>query len=172
MEVCYWALLFTPFLVFHHLLNVHVQLANKKGFKKKKIFTEIIKTWPAAGYLWYNVAFQYFEIAQIWPDFNIWMHTLNSEGAIQDLRSRKAASPWIQCHVVSWKETKVSEQHIASILRITMVCVQCGNPPRSPHVHGQGRNPPLQLALQSSAPCPPQWNSPTPPRTSWLQAFA
>jgi hypothetical protein len=35
IEVCYRALLFTPFLVFHHLLNVHVQLENKNGLKKK-----------------------------------------------------------------------------------------------------------------------------------------
>jgi hypothetical protein len=29
------ALLFTPFFDLHHLLNVHVQLANKMGLKKK-----------------------------------------------------------------------------------------------------------------------------------------
>jgi hypothetical protein len=35
MEVCYWALLFTPLVILHHLLNVYVQLANKRGLKKK-----------------------------------------------------------------------------------------------------------------------------------------
>jgi hypothetical protein len=37
MEVCYWALLFMPLVILHHLLNVFVQLANKKGFKQKKM---------------------------------------------------------------------------------------------------------------------------------------
>jgi hypothetical protein len=36
MEVCYWALLFMPLVILHHLLNVFVQLANKRGLKKKK----------------------------------------------------------------------------------------------------------------------------------------
>jgi hypothetical protein len=36
MEVCYWALLFMPLVILHHLLNVSIQLANKRGFKKKK----------------------------------------------------------------------------------------------------------------------------------------
>jgi hypothetical protein len=36
MEVCYWALLFMPLAILHHLLNVFVQLANKRGFTKKK----------------------------------------------------------------------------------------------------------------------------------------
>jgi hypothetical protein len=36
MEVCYWALLFMPLVILHHLLNVFVQLANKRGFKQKK----------------------------------------------------------------------------------------------------------------------------------------
>jgi hypothetical protein len=43
MEVCYWALLFMPLVISHHLLNVFVQLANKRGFTthtKKKIFVE------------------------------------------------------------------------------------------------------------------------------------
>jgi hypothetical protein len=35
MEVCYWALLFMPLVILHHLLNVFVQLANKRGLKKK-----------------------------------------------------------------------------------------------------------------------------------------
>jgi hypothetical protein len=35
MEVCYWALLFMPLVILHHLLNVFVQLANKRGEKKK-----------------------------------------------------------------------------------------------------------------------------------------
>jgi hypothetical protein len=35
MEVCYWALLFMPLVILHHLLNVFVQLANKRGFTKK-----------------------------------------------------------------------------------------------------------------------------------------
>jgi hypothetical protein len=34
MEVCYWALLFMPLVPLHHLLNVFVQLANKRGFKQ------------------------------------------------------------------------------------------------------------------------------------------
>jgi hypothetical protein len=37
MEVCYWALLFMPLVILHHLLNVSVQLANEMGFKQKKI---------------------------------------------------------------------------------------------------------------------------------------
>jgi hypothetical protein len=41
MEVCYWALLFMPLVILHHLLNVFVQLANKRGFTKKK------KIWEA-----------------------------------------------------------------------------------------------------------------------------
>jgi hypothetical protein len=36
MEECYWALLFMPLVILHHLLNVFVQLANKRGFKQKK----------------------------------------------------------------------------------------------------------------------------------------
>jgi hypothetical protein len=35
MEVCYWALLFMPLVILHHLLDVSVQLANKRGIKKK-----------------------------------------------------------------------------------------------------------------------------------------
>jgi hypothetical protein len=38
MEVCYWALLFMPLVILHHLLNLSVQLANKRRFKQKKIF--------------------------------------------------------------------------------------------------------------------------------------
>jgi hypothetical protein len=34
MEVCYWALLFMPLAILHHLLNVLLQLANKRWFKK------------------------------------------------------------------------------------------------------------------------------------------
>jgi hypothetical protein len=37
MEVCYWALLFMPPVILHHLLNVSVQLANKRGFKQTQI---------------------------------------------------------------------------------------------------------------------------------------
>jgi hypothetical protein len=37
MEVCYWALLFMPLVILHHLLNVYVQLANERGFKQKKM---------------------------------------------------------------------------------------------------------------------------------------
>jgi hypothetical protein len=33
-EVCYWALHFMPLVILHHLLNVFVQLANKRGFTK------------------------------------------------------------------------------------------------------------------------------------------
>jgi hypothetical protein len=36
MEVCYWALLFMPPVILHHLLNVFVQLANKMGFTNNK----------------------------------------------------------------------------------------------------------------------------------------
>jgi hypothetical protein len=36
MEVCYWALLFMPLVILHHLLNASVQLANKRGFKQKQ----------------------------------------------------------------------------------------------------------------------------------------
>jgi hypothetical protein len=36
MEVCYWAVLFMPLVISHHFLNVSVQLANKRGLKKKK----------------------------------------------------------------------------------------------------------------------------------------
>jgi hypothetical protein len=42
MEVCYWALLFMPLVILRHLLNVSVQLANKKGFKQKKIHTHTL----------------------------------------------------------------------------------------------------------------------------------
>jgi hypothetical protein len=41
MEVGYWALLFMPLVIIHHLLNVFVQLANKKGFKQKQKKKEI-----------------------------------------------------------------------------------------------------------------------------------
>jgi hypothetical protein len=34
MEVCYCALLFMPLVILHHMLNVFVQLANKRGLKK------------------------------------------------------------------------------------------------------------------------------------------
>jgi hypothetical protein len=37
MEVCYWELLFMPLVILHHLLNVFVQLANKRGLKKKLV---------------------------------------------------------------------------------------------------------------------------------------
>jgi hypothetical protein len=40
MEVCYWALLFMPLVILHHLLNVFVQLANKRGFKQKKTYNQ------------------------------------------------------------------------------------------------------------------------------------
>jgi hypothetical protein len=40
MEVCYWALFFMPPVISHHLLNVFVQLANKRGFKQKKNYVE------------------------------------------------------------------------------------------------------------------------------------
>jgi hypothetical protein len=43
MEVCYWALLFMPLVILHHLLTVFVQLANKRGFKqtnKKKLTSQ------------------------------------------------------------------------------------------------------------------------------------
>jgi hypothetical protein len=33
MEVCYWALLFMPLVILHHLLNAFVQLSNKMGLK-------------------------------------------------------------------------------------------------------------------------------------------
>jgi hypothetical protein len=36
MEVCYWALLLMPLVILPYLLNVFVQLANKRGFTKKK----------------------------------------------------------------------------------------------------------------------------------------
>jgi hypothetical protein len=36
MEVYYWALLFMPLVILHHLLNVFVQLANKRGIHKKE----------------------------------------------------------------------------------------------------------------------------------------
>jgi hypothetical protein len=36
MEVCYWALLFMPLVILHHLLNVSVQIANKRGLKEQK----------------------------------------------------------------------------------------------------------------------------------------
>jgi hypothetical protein len=39
MEVCYWALLFMPLVIVHHLLNVFVQLANKRGFKQEKHYS-------------------------------------------------------------------------------------------------------------------------------------
>jgi hypothetical protein len=41
MEVCYWALLFMPLVILHHLLNVFVQLANKRGFKQTKQFLTV-----------------------------------------------------------------------------------------------------------------------------------
>jgi hypothetical protein len=46
MEVCYWALLFMPLVIGHYLLNVSVQLANKKGIqtKKKKFLLETEST--------------------------------------------------------------------------------------------------------------------------------
>jgi hypothetical protein len=37
MEVCYWVLLFMPLVILHHLLNVSVQLPNKRGLKKRWI---------------------------------------------------------------------------------------------------------------------------------------
>jgi hypothetical protein len=37
MEVCYWVLLFMPVVILYHSLNVSVQLANKRGFKQKKL---------------------------------------------------------------------------------------------------------------------------------------
>jgi hypothetical protein len=40
MEVCYWALLFMPLVILHHLLNVFVQLANKRGFTTTKNLLE------------------------------------------------------------------------------------------------------------------------------------
>jgi hypothetical protein len=51
MEVCYWALLFMPLVILHHLLNVFVQLANKRGFtkKKKKMFVGDVLTFQRRG---------------------------------------------------------------------------------------------------------------------------
>jgi hypothetical protein len=37
MEVCYSAHLFMPPVIFHLLLNVFVQLANKRGYKNINI---------------------------------------------------------------------------------------------------------------------------------------
>jgi hypothetical protein len=37
-----WALLFMPLVILHHLLNVFVQLANKRGFTKKKKLPNIM----------------------------------------------------------------------------------------------------------------------------------
>jgi hypothetical protein len=37
MEVCYWALLFMPLVILHHLLNVSVQLAKKGDSNNNKI---------------------------------------------------------------------------------------------------------------------------------------
>jgi hypothetical protein len=42
MEVCYWALLFMPLVFLHHLLNVFVQLANKREFKQKRNYSNCI----------------------------------------------------------------------------------------------------------------------------------
>jgi hypothetical protein len=36
MELRYWALLFMPLVILRHLLNVSVQLANKRGFKQQQ----------------------------------------------------------------------------------------------------------------------------------------
>jgi hypothetical protein len=36
IKVCYWALLFMPLVILHHLLNVFVQLANKRDSQKNK----------------------------------------------------------------------------------------------------------------------------------------
>jgi hypothetical protein len=36
MEMCYWALLFLPLVILHHLLNVFVQLAKKRGFTQQQ----------------------------------------------------------------------------------------------------------------------------------------
>jgi hypothetical protein len=46
MKVCYWALLFMPLVILHHLLNVFVvQLANKRGFTtttKKNLLSNVL----------------------------------------------------------------------------------------------------------------------------------
>jgi hypothetical protein len=52
MEVCYWALLFMLLVILHHLLNVFVQLANKREFKQtnKNYFVVITEqSGPEAG---------------------------------------------------------------------------------------------------------------------------
>jgi hypothetical protein len=41
MEVCYRGLLFMPLVILHHLLNVSVQLANKRGLKKNMYYTGV-----------------------------------------------------------------------------------------------------------------------------------
>jgi hypothetical protein len=51
MEVCYWALLFMPLVILHHLLNVFVQLGNKRGFTKKKKKFMILPTAIITGRL-------------------------------------------------------------------------------------------------------------------------
>jgi hypothetical protein len=44
--MCYWALLFMPLVILHHLLNVFVQLENKRGLKKRIILvTENFWCW-------------------------------------------------------------------------------------------------------------------------------
>jgi hypothetical protein len=58
MEVCYWALLFMPLVILHHLLNVFVQLANKRGFTKKK---------NVKGMLWWGV--DCIHLAQEWTSW-------------------------------------------------------------------------------------------------------
>jgi hypothetical protein len=49
MEVCYWALLFMPLVILHHLLNVFVQLANKRGFKQKKLSKSVERVGDVVG---------------------------------------------------------------------------------------------------------------------------
>jgi hypothetical protein len=50
MEVCYWALLFVSLVILHHLLNVFVQLANKRGIQTKKKFQQTGTEVPSSGY--------------------------------------------------------------------------------------------------------------------------
>jgi hypothetical protein len=73
MEVCYWALLFMPLVILHHLLNIFVQLANKRGFTKKNDRSDCGERWIKRYRTW-------LVFGRCWVPISAWVCIYYSEG--------------------------------------------------------------------------------------------